>query len=345
MLFCSIINKKVMCKTVNQQPLVSIITPCYNGEEYLHYYFDSILAQTYDRMELIFVNDGSTDQTEEVALSYRDALESCGIIFKYINKPNGGQASAMNVGFQHMTGKYLVWPDSDDVLSPDSIAKRVAFLEENPEYDFVRSNGEFIDFFTREVRCPLTLEEDVSKSDIFLDLILERTYCACGCYMIKTEMLREIYPDLRIYESSAGQNWQILIPIAGRGKCGYIDEKQYQIASRWNSHSRSKRALIEKTQRQNELKKVLEIGVQLSARKERDYLQIVQQQHYKKLFYIFYNEEKHTKAKECYALFSGSVVQTKKDKLVFLKAYHPIRYYLCRIQHCILNRFQNQQNG
>lgn len=57
--------------------LVSIITPCYNGEKYLDNYFQSILAQTYRPLELIFINDGSTDQTEEIALSYRTKLMDC----------------------------------------------------------------------------------------------------------------------------------------------------------------------------------------------------------------------------------------------------------------------------
>ena len=68
-------------------PLVTIITPCYNGEAFLDKYFASILAQTYDRLELIFVNDGSTDRTEEIALSYRQALEDRGIVFKYLYQP------------------------------------------------------------------------------------------------------------------------------------------------------------------------------------------------------------------------------------------------------------------
>ena len=58
-----------------EQPLVSIITPCYNGENFIKRYFDSILKQTYSNIELFFVNDGSTDQTESIALSYREALE------------------------------------------------------------------------------------------------------------------------------------------------------------------------------------------------------------------------------------------------------------------------------
>ena len=60
------------------KPLVSIITPCYNGEAFLKRYFESILNQTYPNLELIFINDGSTDRTEEIALSYRERLEKRG---------------------------------------------------------------------------------------------------------------------------------------------------------------------------------------------------------------------------------------------------------------------------
>lgn len=65
------------------KPLVSIITPCYNGEAFLKRYFESILNQTYPNLELIFINDGSTDRTEEIALSYRERLEKRGITYIY----------------------------------------------------------------------------------------------------------------------------------------------------------------------------------------------------------------------------------------------------------------------
>ena len=68
-------------------PLVSVITPCYNGEKYLDRYFKSILDQTYPNIELIFVNDGSNDKTEEIALSYKNKLEEKKLdIYTYTKK-------------------------------------------------------------------------------------------------------------------------------------------------------------------------------------------------------------------------------------------------------------------
>lgn len=307
-------------------PLVTIITPCYNGDGFLDKYFDSILAQTYDNLELIFVNDGSTDRTEEIALSYRPALENRGIVYKYLYQPNGGQAKAMNAGFRVMTGKYLVWPDSDDWLEPDAIEKRVAFLEAHPEFDFVRSSGDTFDFNSGKRRGTINYYGDASGKDIFLALILENTYCACGCYMIKTEMLRQIYPDLRIYETNVGQNWQILIPIAGNGKCGYIDEAQYHIAVHNDSHSRRNRTLDEEVKRRLELKKVLLIGIEKSGRNDRDYQTIVDIKYLHILYEIYVGAGEYELAKGCYRELEQHDAILPDEYTQYLRVWHPVKY-------------------
>lgn len=307
-------------------PLVTIITPCYNGEAFLDKYFASILAQTYNPLELIFVNDGSTDRTEEVALSYRQALEDRGIVFKYLYQPNGGQAKALNTGFREMTGEYLVWPDSDDLLSPDSIEKRAAFLDAHPDYGFVRSNGDFFSFETGKRTAPLTYLDNSCHEDIFLDLILEETYCACGCYMIRTELLQEIYPDLTIYETSVGQNWQILIPMAGRWKCGYIDEALYHIAVRENSHSRLPRSLREEVERRMGLKEVLEMGIVLSGRRDRDYQKIVDMKYQRILMHIYLNAGAAAEAEACYRTLKQEGALFAADRRRYLEVLHPVQY-------------------
>ena len=134
------------------KPLVSIITPCYNGEKYADRYFQSVLNQTYDHLELIFVNDGSTDRTEEIALSYKKELEEKGIQYTYLYQDNAGQAAALNNGLKIFHGEYLVWPDSDDEMTPDSIEKRAAFLESHPDLGIMRSNGITVNDATGEKR-------------------------------------------------------------------------------------------------------------------------------------------------------------------------------------------------
>lgn len=93
---------------------VSIIIPVYNGENYMKEAIDSALAQTYNNLEVIVVNDGSTDRTEEIALSYGDKIT-------YISKSNGGVSSALNVGISNMTGDWFSWLSHDDIYECNKI--------------------------------------------------------------------------------------------------------------------------------------------------------------------------------------------------------------------------------
>jgi glycosyltransferase involved in cell wall biosynthesis len=101
-------------------PRVSIVIPVYNGVNYMREAIDSALAQTYPNIEVVVVNDGSTDggETERVALSYGDAI-------RYVRKENGGCASALNTGIQEMTGEYFSWLSHDDLYHPEKVQAQV----------------------------------------------------------------------------------------------------------------------------------------------------------------------------------------------------------------------------
>ena len=313
-----------------KKPLVTIITPCYNGEGFLRTYFESILLQTYPNLELIFVNDGSTDQTETIAISYEGRLKERGINFIYLYQENAGQASAMNKAFKYMKGKYLVWPDSDDRLTPDSIEKRVDFLESNPKYDMVRSNGKYFDYETGEILFRISNSKNRDEEDIFLDLIQETTFCACGCYMIRISKFQEIYPKLKIYESRAGQNWQILIPMAGRGKCGYLDEDQYYIAIRTNSHSRKKYTEEEQIKRYLQLKNILLNSVVISERRDKDYRKIIECKYDRILMNYYLQQQKKGKAEKYYNKLKVAGSLTDGDQRAYLSKCNKVKYFLYR---------------
>lgn len=122
-------------------PLVSIIIPVYNGADYLHEAIESALSQTYKNIEVLVVNDGSNDggQTEAIAGSYGDRI-------RYLSKPNGGVASALNAGIQTMQGEYFSWLSHDDVYYPEKIAQQIKLLVMNNDPDqVVFSECDFID--------------------------------------------------------------------------------------------------------------------------------------------------------------------------------------------------------
>lgn len=119
---------------------VSIIIPVYNGARYIGEAVESALRQTYKGLEVIVIDDGSTDNTREVLQPYIEK----GLI-KYIRQSNSGPATARNKGILSSDGKYLTLLDSDDVLMPDCLALIVAFMEKHGELGFVFTNYDLFD--------------------------------------------------------------------------------------------------------------------------------------------------------------------------------------------------------
>ncbi|HEY3908640.1 MAG TPA: glycosyltransferase [Stellaceae bacterium] len=104
-----------------EEPLISIVIPVYNGANYLREAIDSALAQTWPRVEVVVVNDGSEDdgQTERIAASYGSRI-------RYLAKANGGVASALNAGVAAMTGDIFCWLSHDDLHVPAKAERQVA---------------------------------------------------------------------------------------------------------------------------------------------------------------------------------------------------------------------------
>lgn len=105
-------------------PKVSIVIPVYNGSDYMRDAIDSALAQTYSNIEVIVVNDGSRDngETDRIARSYGDKI-------RYFSKPNGGVATALNYGIEHMEGEYFSWLSHDDKYKEQKIELQIKKLE------------------------------------------------------------------------------------------------------------------------------------------------------------------------------------------------------------------------
>ena len=114
------------------QPKISIVIPVYNGANYVAEAIDSALAQSYSNTEILVINDGSTDDgaTARIARSYGDRI-------RYVEKPNGGVATALNLGIEEMTGDYFSWLSHDDLYLPEKLATQVQVLEGLEDRDVV----------------------------------------------------------------------------------------------------------------------------------------------------------------------------------------------------------------
>lgn len=217
---------------------VSVVTPVFNGEFYLPEMLESVLRQTYPQMEIILVDDGSTDGTILVAERYRERFARRGYDYHIIHSGHKNASAAINQGLPYVTGKYLIWPDSDDVLEPESVEKRVEFLKRHPQYQCVRSLAYYFDPVTGESRKAEEQTGNLSDEYLFWDILESKTFVCCGCYMIKSECFFAIYPGRHIPEYPVGQNFQMLLPYMYRYRCPTIREPLYGVCVRENSHSR-----------------------------------------------------------------------------------------------------------
>ena len=221
--------------------VVSIVTPVFNGELHLPAMLDSVLGQTWQQIEMILVDDGSTDKTLQVAESYRGRFAARGYRFRIVHTEHQNASAAINRGLPYVRGEYLIWPDSDDVLEPESVRRRVEFLQANPEYRCVRTLGYYFDAGTgKRIERADEKRGDLSKEDLFWDILEFRTFVCCGCYMLRAGDFFEIYPGRHIPEYDVGQNFQMLLPFMFFHKCPTIREELYGVYVREGSHSRRK---------------------------------------------------------------------------------------------------------
>ncbi len=125
--------------------LVSIIVPVYNSERFLRESIMSLLNQTYSNLEIIVIDDGSSDNSSEILKSFSDQI-------KTISQSNMGLDSALNKGLNNMNGKWFKWFSPDDVLYPDTIQILVDVAKQLPDNTIIYSNWDLIDENSKKLR-------------------------------------------------------------------------------------------------------------------------------------------------------------------------------------------------
>lgn len=139
---------------MNNYPLVSVLVPVYNGENFLGKAIESLIDQTYKNIEIIIVNDGSTDRTGEIIRSYMKKDER---IILLNNNENIGIPKSLNKALAIARGKYIARLGADDIAFPERIHTQVEFMESHPEIGVLSSNSYIIDDvgnIQREIHYP-----------------------------------------------------------------------------------------------------------------------------------------------------------------------------------------------
>ena len=149
---------------MNQQQTnkkVSVIIPLYNSEKYIARTIKSVLSQTHQNIEVIIINDESTDNSVKVCQQFNDPR------IKIIHQKNRGLAGSRNTGIRAATGEYLAFIDADDIWLPEKLKTHIVHLESNPELGISFSRSAFIDDTDKPLGTyQITKLEDITPLDI-----------------------------------------------------------------------------------------------------------------------------------------------------------------------------------
>lgn len=207
--------------------LVSIIIPAYNAEKYIGRAIESALGQTYKDIEIIVVDDGSTDRTAEIVRSFQDPK------IRYLRQENKFQGAARNYGIKESRGEYITFLDADDMYLPEKVERQVKFLQEHPEYDAAYCNA--VHFYSRNPDKFYRKKGSFPSGDIFSEL-LHSSLINPNCAIIRRGVLEKVggFSEVRYWP----EEWDLWLRIARAGyKFGYMDEDLVKVEIREGSNT------------------------------------------------------------------------------------------------------------
>lgn len=331
-----------------QRDLVSIITPCYNMEKVLFRLLDSIIAQTYRPIQFILVDDGSTDQSINIAKSYQDRFIQAGIDYIIVHQENRGLAGAINAGLSKVSGEFICWPDADDYLEPSSVEERVEAIRSHPDCAVVTSNAYVLHENSMASKTLLVdgTQKIHNNPKQFLHLLNEQSIYCPGCHLVRAECFFDVNPDGCIYPARRGQNWQMLLPLYYKYERYFLNQPLYNYVVYQGSMSRGDDRYESRLYRFNEHETILrETLTKIQTVQKTDMAQYI---HYIKDRYAKFRMELAIKYRKTDA-FIDEYTRKKEsigvdfcDKISFIRNAMPQfdkpLAFVCRISRFILRR-------
>lgn len=218
---------------MSETPLVTVIVPVYNIMEYLPRCVHSVTAQTYRNLEILLIDDGSTDGTGELC----DRLGAEDARIRVFHKENGGSSSARNLGLQHAAGTYVGFVDSDDYIEPDMYER---LLQAIIDYavDVAQIARDEIDAQGRRLPniCEPPKEPEIWESRDFLrELLLHKGDCSFCTKLLH----RELFQEDRFPEQKLNEDFNLLVRMLPRiGRLVSLPQQGYHVFYRIGSNSR-----------------------------------------------------------------------------------------------------------
>ena len=229
-------------------PLVSILIPAYNAQNYLADTLRSAVAQTWPRKEIIIVDDGSTDQTLAIARQFDSPS------LRVVTQKNAGAAAARNKAFSLSQGDYIQWLDADDLIASDKIARQMEALDRCPSRRTVLSSawGRFMYRPDRAKFVPTSLWCDLSPAEWMLRQMEQNIYMQTATWLVSRELTEAAGPwDTRLLGDDDGEYFcrvlvasdgtrfvpeaRVYYRAAGSGSLSYIGFSDRRREAQWTS--------------------------------------------------------------------------------------------------------------
>ena len=212
-------------------PLVSVVIPCHNSARYLSESVDSVLAQTYPLIEIIVVDDGSTDGTSEVAQN---------LPVEYVSQPNRGVSAARNTGILHCRGQYILFLDYDDRLLPRAVEIQVKLLEEHPECAMAVGEHRYI----AADGAPLGASQKNASGRDHYHMLLEHNFVETPCSALhrRSSLLQSGPFNESLH---GGEDHELYLRIARQGPLIAHDKEVSEYRLHQSSSSRNAGSMLE----------------------------------------------------------------------------------------------------
>jgi glycosyltransferase involved in cell wall biosynthesis len=222
-----------MCK---KNTTVSVIIPTFNSAEYVGNAIDSVLSQTYSAYEIIVVNDGSTDNTQEILKNYVKKI-------LYFEIENGGPSKARNIGIIHSKGAFIAFLDADDEWYPQKLEKQVELIREKPKCGLVYCDRVVFDETTKR-NTKMTYRESgkIYEGNMFWDMLKAGDGCfATSCVLLRRDALNLL--GLFDEELYTAEDTNLLLRVAYHYEIEFVPETlaKIRIHSRNISHQNVRR--------------------------------------------------------------------------------------------------------
>ena len=225
------------------KPVVSIIVPCYNHAQYLSEALQSVFHQTYEYWECIIVNDGSPDNTKEIAALWVSKDER----FKYIEKENGGLSSARNAGIAKSVGEYILPLDADDYIHNDFLTKLVPELVQDDSLAIISCYSKFFENNLETITYELKPNGTTYHYLLFVNQLIATSLYRKKCWEVVggyDENMKKGFEDWEFWIAITKQGWKY--KVVELFLFYYRKSKKSMLVDTINNHSEINREYIYK---------------------------------------------------------------------------------------------------